>query len=316
MDTSMQPWMRLKKELPAITEEIVGTYQEEGVGNHIASNPLPSRDEVVAIIADVLALVFPGYVGHQRLLWSNVRYYAGQKVDGLYERLVTQIWRAVRHECRRRGNICTHCEEQAERHAIAFLRGVPELRRELVEDVQAAHAGDPAAKSYDEIIFSYPGLRAIGTYRVAHRLFGLKIPLLPRIMTEWAHTQTGIDIHPGATIGRRFFIDHGTGVVIGETTVIGDDVKIYQGVTLGALSLEDVETMRGIKRHPTIEDDVVIYSNATILGDTVIGKGSVINGNVFLTKSIPPDTRVGFEAPKLHFRNAGPDDDATPDRDA
>jgi serine O-acetyltransferase len=195
--------------------------------------------------------------------------------------------------------------ERAQKEALVFLKKIPSLRRILAGDVQAAYDGDPAAKSLDEIIFSYPGLLAVTVYRVAHELHLQGIPLLPRIMTEYAHSITGIDIHPGATIGRDFFIDHGTGVVIGETTAIGDRVKIYQGVTLGAMSFpKDPQgnLVRGKKRHPTIADDVTIYSNATILGSRVIGARSVIGGNTWVTRDVPPDTVVTLRDPHLEYQ--------------
>ncbi|MFH0964701.1 MAG: serine O-acetyltransferase EpsC [Planctomycetota bacterium] len=298
----MRQELRLKKELPGITEEVLRSYKQSSIGNHIASTPLPSKTEAVQILKDVLEVLFPGYIGKQDLLWSNVRYFVGGKLDELYTRLALQIWRCIRHECKRLGSACVHCEDKAEEDSLVFLRKLPEIREMLVEDVQAAHEGDPAAKSIDEIIFSYPCLQAIGTYRIAHELYLLGVPLLPRMMTEWAHGQTGIDIHPAAKIGRRFFIDHGTGVVIGETCVIGNNVRIYQGVTLGAMSLENVDAMRGQKRHPTIEDDVTIYSGTTILGDNTIGKGSVVGGNVWLTQSVPAHTKVFVEPPKHLFK--------------
>jgi serine O-acetyltransferase len=188
---------------------------------------------------------------------------------------------------------------------MLFLNAVPDMRKTLATDVRAAYQGDPAAKSYDEIVFSYPGIFAITVYRIAHQLFSQQIPLLPRMMMEYAHGVTGIDIHPGAEIGESFFIDHGTGVVVGETTVIGERVRVYQGVTLGALSLprDAVDDLRVRKRHPTIEDDVIVYAGATILGgDTVIGKGSVVGGNVWITESVPPGTKVFLETPKLVYK--------------
>ncbi|MDH3882401.1 MAG: serine acetyltransferase, partial [Desulfobacteraceae bacterium] len=200
---------------------------------------------------------------------------------------------------------CTECDEQGQKMALALLESIPSIRKTLGTDVRAVYEGDPAAKSHDEIIFSYPGIFAMTVFRVAHKLFELQVPLLPRIMTEHAHSLTGIDIHPGADIGESFVIDHGTGVVIGETTFIGKNVRIYQGVTLGALSLpkDAGEQLRGKKRHPTIEDDVIVYSGATILGgDTVIGARSVIGGNVWITKSVPPETKVIMETPKLVYR--------------
>ncbi len=190
--------------------------------------------------------------------------------------------------------------------AERFIRRLPAVRTLLAADVEAAYEGDPAAKSYALIVVTYPALHAIAIYRIAHELHGLGVPILPRMMTEHAHDRTGIDIHPGAKIGRRFFIDHGTGVVIGETTAIGDNVRIYQGVTLGARSPRHGEMLRGVKRHPTIEDDVVIYAGATILGgETVIGRGSVIGGNVWLTESVPEDSRVILEQPRLLVRQRG-----------
>jgi serine O-acetyltransferase len=219
--------------------------------------------------------------------------------------LSEQITHSIRHECFRYDQSCSECGERGQAVALQVIESVPWLRKILATDVRAAYEGDPAAKSHDEIIFAYPGIFAIMVYRTAHKLFELGVPLLPRIMTEHAHSATGIDIHPGAEIGERFVIDHGTGVVIGETTEIGDNVRIYQGVTLGALSLpkDAGERLRGSKRHPSIEDDVIIYSGATILGgDTVIGARSVIGGNVWITESVPPDTRVILDTPRLVYR--------------
>jgi serine O-acetyltransferase len=199
---------------------------------------------------------------------------------------------------------CLDCDQEAERIVRSLLGAIPRLRAVLATDVQAAFDGDPAAQDFDEIIFSYPGLLAISTYRVAHELHLLKRPLIPRIMTEYAHNITGIDIHPGATIDESFFIDHGTGVVIGETTVIGKRAKIYQGVTLGGLSTRGGQSLRGVKRHPTLMDDVTVYSGASILGgETVIGEGVVIASNVFLTQSVPARTRVSGKNLELQYRN-------------
>ena len=235
----------------------------------------------------------------------NVGYYFGQELTALFEALSEQIMLAIRHDCIRHNQPCTHCEERGQQAAIGFLRGMPQLRVLLATDIMAAYEGDPAAKSFDEIIFSYPGLFAITVYRIAHQLHSNDIPLIPRIMTEYAHSRTGIDIHPGADIGESFFIDHGTGAVIGETTTIGKRVRIYQGVTLGALSLgrEELESLRNKKRHPTIEDDAIIYANATVLGGkTVIGARSVIGGNVWITDSVPPDTEVFLKKQELVLR--------------
>jgi serine O-acetyltransferase len=220
--------------------------------------------------------------------------------------LSDQIGRSIRHDCFRYGQLCSVCDEQGHQISLNLLQAIPSIRKILATDVHAAYEADPAAKSYDEIIFSYPGIFAITVYRVAHKLFEYNVPLLPRIMTEYAHSVTGIDIHPGAEIDDSFVIDHGTGVVIGETSNIGQNVRIYQGVTLGALSIpkNSAEQFRGKKRHPTIEDEVIIYSGATILGgDTIIGTRSVIGGNVWLTESVPADTTVVMETPRLIYKS-------------
>jgi len=239
-------------------------------------------------------------------------YHIGEVASELMERLARQVARSIRHECRRNKDACTHCQTRGQAAGLDFLRAIPEVRRLAAGDVRAAFRGDPAAKSLDEIVFCYPGLYAVTVYRLAHVLHGLGVPVLPRMMTETAHGQTGIDIHPGASIGEEFFVDHGTGVVIGETTVIGDRVRLYQGVTLGALSFQrddEGEMVRGTKRHPTIEDDVVVYSGATILGgSTVVGKGSVVGGNVWLTRSLPPGTKVTITSPELVYHHANGDE--------
>jgi serine O-acetyltransferase len=235
----------------------------------------------------------------------NLLYYYGQEVTQLFEALSEQIVLAMRHECRRHNMVCIDCEDRGQEIAIHFMRELPRLRTMLAKDIRAAYEGDPAAKGFDEIIFSYPGLFTISVYRIAHELYKQGVSLIPRIMTEYAHNMTGIDIHPGARIGESFFIDHGTGVVIGETTDIGNRVRIYQGVTLGALSLpkDAVEKLRSEKRHPTIEDDVIIYAGVTILGgEAVIGARSVIGGNVWITESVPPDTKVFLKKPELVFK--------------
>jgi len=291
-------------ELPRIIDQIVATYDEVPKINHLGGRPLPAREAVREILDGMKEILYPGYFGRRHFTPSNVRYHIGDRVYQVYRALAEQIYRSMLHECRRsEGQQCEHCEDLAGEAAILFLRRVPEVQRLLEDDARAALEGDPAARSLDEIIFSYPGLEAITVYRIAHELWDLKGPLLPRIMTEIAHGATGIDIHPGAQIGRRFFIDHGTGVVIGETCVIGNGVKIYQGVTLGALSFpkdEAGQLIRGLKRHPTIEDDVTIYSGATLLGgETVVGKASTIGGNVWLTHPVPPNSIVMTKDPAL-----------------
>lgn len=224
------------------------------------------------------------------------------KLSGIYEKLSRQIKIALLH-----GNSNQSYEDikqKAEGVSLAFIETIPKIQEKLLKDVEAGFDGDPAAKSEEEIIFSYPGLFAIFVYRYANVLYKAEVPFIPRIMTEYAHSQTGIDINPGAEIGEYFFIDHGTGIVIGETTIIGEHVKIYQGVTLGALSTREGQKLAGKKRHPTIEDNVVIYANTTVLGgDTVVGKNSVIAGNTFITNSVPPNTKVATTIPELEVRN-------------
>lgn len=296
---------RLKETLPALTDRIVATYEECGAIHHLGHSPLPSYAEVVAIIKDLHEILYPGYGRRQNLHLGNVAYHVGDLIDSLHDRFSEQIARAFRHDCRA-ADLERDFDAMAQPLAIRFLELIPQLRDVLADDVRAAYDGDPAAKTFGEIIFCYPGLSAISIYRVAHELHLLGVPLIPRMMTEYAHSKTGIDIHPGATIGRRFFIDHGTGVVIGETTVIGTDVKIYQGVTLGALSFpkdESGQVVRDTKRHPTIEDGVVIYANATILGgQTTIGHHAVIGSSAWITRSVEPYTIVTIESPRLRYR--------------
>jgi serine O-acetyltransferase len=305
---------RLKESLPALTDRIVETYEECGGLNHLGHSPLPSYREIVDILADIREILYPGYGRRQNLHMGNVGYHVGDLIDSLHDRLTLQIARAFRHDCKA-GDLEIDFEAEAQLVAIRLLESFPELRKVLADDVRAAFEGDPAAKNLDEILFCYPGVAAVTVYRIAHELFLLGVPLIPRMMTEYAHGKTGIDIHPGATIGRRFFIDHGTGVVIGETTQIGEGVKVYQGVTLGALSFprdENGNILRNVKRHPTIEDEVVIYANATILGGhTVIGHHSVVGSSAWITRTIAPNTTVTIENPKLRYRNPG--DPASPD---
>jgi serine O-acetyltransferase len=308
--TAMELTADYRGRLPEVVEAIVASCRGEGSIDHIDAALIPSRESVVEILKDLLDLLYPGYFGRQELDRRNLAFHIGAEVNSLFDRLSLQIARSIQHECRRLESICVRCVEKGQQEAFAFLGRIPDLRRILSGDVRAAYRGDPAARSHDEIVFSYPGILAITVYRIAHELHLQDVPLLPRMMTEYAHRTTGIDIHPGATIGEDFFIDHGTGIVIGETTVIGRNVRIYQGVTLGALSFqraEDGSLARGYKRHPTIEDDVIIYAGATILGgDTVIGTGSVIGGNVWLTRSVPPHSKVLLADPGLEIQERRP----------
>jgi serine O-acetyltransferase len=311
-ELSMATDFRLKEALPEITEAVVATYTECSRTSHLGHKPLPSREVVAETLADLTDILFPGYFHRQNLHMGNVEYHVGDLIDGLHDKLTQQIGRALRHE-----HSCNHPEGPngadldgiAQQKTVEFLKRLPDVRTVLEQDALAAFEGDPAAKSQHEIIFCYPGLEAVAVYRIAHELFLLGVPLIPRMMTEFAHSKTGIDIHPGARIGPAFFIDHGTGVVIGETCDIGTNVKLYQGVTLGALSFpRDAagNIIRGMKRHPTLEDDVVVYANATILGgDTVIGHHAVVGSSVWLTQSVAPYTVVSLEKPSLRMR--GPD---------
>src|SRR5947209_1680160 len=297
--------IRLKEALPEITDAIVATYNECSHINHLGHKPLPSRESIVEILADLLEILYPGFGRRQNLHMGNVEYHVGDLMDGLHDKLTQQISRALRHDHDPDGPPVDF-EALAQQKAVDMLKRLPELRNVLEQDVQAAFEGDPAAQNYYEIIFCYPGLEAVTIYRIAHELFLLGVPLIPRMMTEHAHSKTGIDIHPGARIGPSFFIDHGTGVVIGETCDIGAHVKLYQGVTLGALSFPrdaDGNIIRGMKRHPTLEDEVVVYANATILGgETVIGHHAVIGSSVWLTQSVAPHTVVSLEKPSLRMK--------------
>ena len=303
-----------KQILPQITDQIVNSYHEIGTINHLGHCPLPNYKEIVCLLEDMTEILYPGYRRRQNLHFGNVVYHVGDLLDSLHDNLTQQIGRALRHQfTSRTATVCGEVVEidfdaEAQDIAIEFLQAIPAIRSILAKDVQAAFDGDPAAGSLDEIIFSYPGLQAITVHRLAHELYRRKVPFIPRMMAEYSHSLTGIDIHPGATIGHSFFIDHGTGVVIGETCEIHPHVKIYQGVTLGALSFpKDLEgkLIRGQKRHPTIGEGVVIYANATVLGgDTVVGAHSVIGASVSLMKSVPPNTIVTIEKPSLKFREA------------
>ncbi len=300
----MHEHLKQREQVRPITRELMQTFGSlEPKLEHLAPTPLPDKASVIQILDDLLEVIYPGYFGRKYVESSNIEYYVGDLLDSIYARLTQEIYRSVRPQCPAPNDVCEHCHEIAEDHALVFLQKLRDLRCRLSRDVQAAYDGDPAAKSIDEVIFAYPAIFATTIFRIAHELNTQGIPLLPRIMTEHAHSITGIDIHPGASIGSGFFIDHGTGVVIGETTIIGNRVKLYQGVTLGALSFAmdgEGRMIRGRRRHPTIEDDVIIYAGATILGgDTVIGRGSVIGGNVWLTRSVPPYTRVVISEPEL-----------------
>jgi len=301
-----------RETLADTVDRIIESYNRYGGINHIKGPSLPSRDEIIETLEALITVIFPGFFNKNTIDVDNIRYYVGTRCAETYPQLEDQINKCFRYfcknwyRCRPDETSCRikgkeSCLTRARKITRYLFRELPALRKVLFEDVQAHFTGDPAAKSMDEIVLAYPGLFAITVYRIAHILWKKKVPLLPRIMSEYAHTRTGIDIHPGAEIGHYFMIDHGTGVVIGETTTIGEHVRIYQGVTLGALTVPtDAGRFRSRKRHPTIKDHVTIYSGATILGGrTVIGKGAVIGGNVWLTRSVSPRTTVMGKPPEL-----------------
>jgi serine O-acetyltransferase len=283
--------------LPEVVSRILDSLELEDSPDHVGFPMIPSQESLHGLLDAYLTMLMPGYFGNQSVDANNVAYYLGGKADEFYTILAEQSMKCFIHECEGAGKPnCRDCEVKGGEAALELLRKVPLLRKKLAQDIVAAYNGDPAAKNHEEIIFCYPGVRAVTIYRLAHELLIQEIPILPRMLTEYAHSTTGCDIHPGAKIGDHFFIDHATGVVIGETTIIGDRVRLYQGVTLGGANFEvdeDGRLIRDHKRHPTIEDDCVIYAGATILGGkTVIGRGSIIGGNVWLTHSVPPLTKV------------------------
>ena len=291
----------IEHEISQITKSILDDY---GTGRNIDKMDLfnqPSKEEIIATVEDLLKIVYPGYYRDRSYKIYNIKSNSTVTIEDVAYHLNKQILLALKYTAKEENDV-EKLTEQAEKDTVTFLKKIPDVRAMLETDLEAAFQGDPAAKYRDEIILSYPGMFAITVNRLAHELFLLEVPLIPRIMTEYAHSITGIDIHPGATIGKYFFIDHGTGVVVGETTVIGDRVKIYQGVTLGALSTRGGQKLRDVRRHPTIEDDVTIYSGASILGgETVVGKNSVIGSNVFITSSIPADTKVSMKDQDLRW---------------
>ncbi len=289
-----------------VTLELVNSYQD-GIGvNHSEGNNLPREAEVLAVLDKLLELVYPGFGTREAYSMAALRFSVGEIVSALYIELYDVLHRTLHFHCRLTESCGNNtCGTRAKTVAEELLNELPKLRETVKKDIQAAYDGDPAARSLDEVIISYPGLKAITIQRIAHILYMQKIPMIPRIMTEYAHRITAIDIHPGATIGEGFFIDHGTGVVIGETATIGNNVKLYQGVTLGAHSFpKDAcgKIIKGAKRHPDIEDNVTIYAGATILGNITIGANSVIGGNVWLTESVPPGTKVRISDPELSIK--------------
>jgi serine O-acetyltransferase len=294
----------IKTSLPELIEQISENYEVYGGINHLDGKDLPSKKVVIEILEDFFTVLFPGYLGKEKITKTNIQDYLSKTLNSIYVRLVAEVDKSLKYFCKKVEK-CSEdiCRKLAQMIVREILGELCRIRVLLNGDIQAAYYGDPAAKSVDEVILSYPCVVAISTYRIAHELQIRNVPLIPRIMSEHAHAVTGIDIHPGAKIGKNFFIDHGTSVIIGETAEIGDNVKIYQGVTLGALSFlkdENGNPVKGIKRHPTVGDNVIIYSNASILGEkAVIGDNAVIGGNVWITSKIPQDAIVTLKPPKL-----------------
>ncbi len=272
-----------------IAKQLTSNYEKQEMASAAMKTRLPDVEVVYSIIEDLRKLTFPGYFGTEKFLSKEA--FAEGVLLSLYEKMKSQM------------KVILSDKQKAEELTARFIESIPRVQELLAKDVEAQLAGDPAASSNSEVILAYPGLYTIFVYRYAHVLYELQVPLLPRIMSEYAHGKTGIDINPGATIGEYFFIDHGTGVVIGETAIIGNGVKIYQGVTIGALSTRKGQALSGIKRHPTIEDNVIIYANATILGgNTVVGEGATVAGNTFVTESVPAGAKVSAMHPELNVR--------------
>lgn len=294
----------MEQKTEKLITDILDSYKRYDITDKIDAENMLSKDTLIEVVEEIRKILFPGFFDRNRARSEYIKFLVGERIEFIQYHLKKQVAKAL-------GNLemCSECakskiNQKAEEIVYEFLGKLTTIREYLYTDVQAAYDGDPAAYSTDEIIFSYPGLFAITVYRIAHELWLLEVPMIPRIMTEYAHNLTGIDIHPGAKIGKYFFIDHGTGIVIGETTVIGDNVKIYQGVTLGALSTRKGQQLKGVKRHPTIGDNVTIYSGTTILGgETVIGSGATIGGNAFIVNSVSEGMRVSVRNPELEFSN-------------
>ena len=285
-----------KSAILKVAKGLTENYASEELFMPKSGRRLPNRSVIIDIVRDLKSIIFPGYFSTDTSATVFPEYYVGHRLNDIYDRLKNQIEIALLYHGEEPEEAATH----ADRTTCGFFEQHPEIQRLLLTDVQAGFDGDPAAKSKEEIIFSYPGLFAIYVYRLAHVLYKEEIPFIPRVMSEYAHGRTGIDINPGATIGEYFFIDHGTGVVVGETTEIGNNVKLYQGVTLGALSTRMGQQLANVKRHPTIRDNVTIYSNSTVLGgETVVGEKTIIGGNTFITESIPANTKVSAKSPEL-----------------
>jgi serine O-acetyltransferase len=304
-DSVERDWV--EKGLPKLVDNVMANYQAFGGMDHLEGRDLPSKKVVTEVLEDLFTILFPGYLGKAEITKANIKYHLGITLTSVNTRLTEEVEKSLKYICRKIGE-CPQdlCQKRAHFVVKELLEKLPEIRSMLSGDIQAAYAGDPAAISIEEVIISYPCVLAITTHRIAHELYLQGVPLIPRIMSEHVHSLTGIDIHPGAKIGKNFFIDHGTGVVIGETTEIGDNVKLYQGVTLGALSFpkdEEGNIIKGRKRHPTVGSNVVIYSGATLLGpDAIIGDNVVIGGNVWITSPVASGTTITIAAPEQNYK--------------
>ncbi len=293
--------------LSKLVDNILDSYETFGGMDHLEGKDLPSKKVNIEILEDLLSVLFPGYLGKESVTKTNIKYFLGTTLTSVYTRLTNEVEKSLKYICRKI-NICPIdvCRKRAQIVVKELLEKIPEIRKLANGDVEAAYDGDPAAASIEEVIISYPCVLAIATYRIAHELYLRGVPLIPRIMSEHVHSLTGVDIHPGAKIGKNFFIDHGTGVVVGETAEIGDNVKLYQGVTLGALSFpkdEKGQIIKGKKRHPTIGNNVVIYSGATLLGpDAIVGDNVVIGGNSWVTSPIAAGTKITIARPELNYK--------------
>jgi serine O-acetyltransferase len=314
-DKVEQDWV--EKGLPKLVDEIMVNYQKFGGMDHLEGKDLPAKKVVIEVLEDLFTILFPGYLGDSEITKANVKYYLGTKLTSVYTRLTGEVEKSLKYICRKISE-CPQdvCQKRAHVVVKELLEKLPEIRSMLSGDIEAAYIGDPAAVSSEEVILSYPCVLAISTYRIAHELYLNGVPLISRIMSEHMHSLTGIDIHPGAKIGKSFFIDHGTGVVIGETAEIGDNVKLYQGVTLGALSFpkdEKGNIIKGRKRHPTIGNNVVIYSGATLLGpEAIVGDNVVIGGNVWITSPVAAGTKITIAAPELKYKMENHSEKANP----
>jgi serine O-acetyltransferase len=312
LNTLLKTPKKVQKEWPEtglqnLVDEIMQSYQTFGGMDHIKGKDLPSKKVVIEVLDDLFTVFFPGYLGKEGITKANIKYFLGNTLTSIYTRLTNEVEKSLKYICRKITE-CPHdvCLKRAQVVVKELLEKIPEIRSLLSGDIEAAFSGDPAAVSTEEVILSYPCVLAIATYRIAHELYLRGVPLIPRIMSEHVHSLTGIDIHPGAKIGKNFFIDHGTGVVIGETVEIGDNVKLYQGVTLGALSFpkdEKGQVIKGRKRHPTIGNNVVIYSGATLLGaEAIVGDNVVIGGNVWVTNPVASGTQITIARPELKYK--------------